>query len=153
MKFELKPASQSQGQAAKCIDLDRREPLVWLRDIERSLRCRTLTALVPVLPKALAINLGETSLVAEESMNQLAQIDLDAIDATDLQPARIKVGLFFTGFGALMMLLLLLYLSALHPELNSAQQLHHYWYAYIWFVCLGVAGLFMLGREAMRPPQ
>lgn len=152
MEFESKAASEKRVQTMIAPSA-RREPLVWLRDTERSLRCRTLTAIAPMLPKALAINLGETSLVAEETMHQLAQIDLDAIDAVDLQPARIKVGLFFTGFGALAMVLLLLYLSALHPELNSAQQLHQYWYAYIWFVCLGVAGLFMLGREAMRPPQ
>ncbi|MBW4473624.1 MAG: hypothetical protein KME45_25095 [Stenomitos rutilans HA7619-LM2] len=74
-------------------------------------------------------------------------------NAIDLQPARIKVGLCFTGFGALAMALLLLYLSALHPELHSAQQLHHDRYTYIWFVCLGVAGLFTLCRGALRPPQ
>ncbi|WP_219904706.1 hypothetical protein [Stenomitos frigidus] len=61
------------------------------------------------------------------------------------------MGLIFTGFGALAMVLLLLYLSALHPELSPVQQMSQYWYQYIWFVGLGVAGLFMLGREAMRP--
>jgi hypothetical protein len=127
-----------------------RKPLVILRDTERSLRQRTITALVPVLPEELAENLGEASLVADESLEKLAAIDLDEITDSELQPARIKVGLVFVGFGALMMVFLLLYLNTLHPELSPLAQIQHYWYQYIWFVSLGVAGLFMLGREAMR---
>ncbi len=128
------------------------KPLVLLRHTERSLRHRTLAIVAPLLPETVAINLGETSLVAEEALEQLAEIDTSTISDTELQPARIKMGLIFVGFGALAMVFLLLYLSTLHPELNSVQQVQRYWYQYVWFVCLGVAGLFMLGREAMRPP-
>ena len=41
-------------------------------------------------------------------------------------------------------------LYTLHPELSTVEQIGKYWYEYIWFVSLGVAGMFILGREAMR---
>jgi hypothetical protein len=70
--------------------------------------------------------------------------DVDMTTA-DLQPARIQVGL---GFGALMVMVLLLYLGSLHGLLPAAK-LRQYWFAYVWFVCLGVAGLFMsVGQKA-----
>lgn len=83
--------------------------------------------------------------------SQLAQIDRRTIDDIEMQPARIKVGLSFVGFGALGMVLLLLHISSIHPNYSFAERLESYWYQYIWFVCLGVAGLFMLGRESLRP--
>ncbi|GEM_PF-1015460 len=156
--MELKPRLSSQPlkspgafAAPEEDELSARSPLVWLCNTERSLRRKTLSTLAPLLPEPLAINLGETSLVAEESLNQLAEIDLAAISAADLRSARIQVGLVFVGFGALAMVFLLLYLSTLHPDLSPGQQVQRYWHQYVWFVCLGVAGLFMLGREAMRP--
>ncbi|MGH8001418.1 MAG: hypothetical protein ACREPR_18845, partial [Brasilonema sp.] len=88
--------------------------------------------------------------LAEDSLQDLAEIDLDKISDWELQPARIRVGLSFVGFGALMIVVLLLYLNTLHPELSTVQQISKYWYQYVWFVCLGVAGMFVLGREAMR---
>ncbi|MCS6813225.1 MAG: hypothetical protein NZ772_06600, partial [Cyanobacteria bacterium] len=74
-----------------------------------------------------------------------AEIDLKRIDDLALRPARIFVGLTFVGMSALMILLLLIYMGTLHPTLG-----HYSWYAYVWFVSLGVAGMVMLGREAMR---
>ena len=55
------------------------------------------------------------------------------------------------GFGALMILVLLLYLKSLHPALNTINQIRQCWYEYVWFVSLGITGMFILGREAMRP--
>jgi hypothetical protein len=86
----------------------------------------------------------------EDSLNQLAEIELDEISDFELQPARIIVGLSFVGFGALAIVFLILYLYTLHPELNSVEQIRKYWYQYTWFVSLGVAGMLILGREAMR---
>ncbi len=127
-----------------------RKPLVLLRDTERSLRLKTMETLVPLLPEQVATNLAEVSDVAEESLNKLADIDLDEVSSQDLRPARILMGLLFIAFGALAMTFLLLYLYTLHPEMDAAEQMRQYWYQYVWFVCLGVAGLFMVGREAMR---
>lgn len=126
-----------------------RKPLELLRDTERSLRLKTVTAIAPLLPSEIAMNLGEASQAADESLDQLADID-DITDA-DLKPARILMGLTFTGFGGLMMVFLLFYLCTLHPELTPASQIQHYWYQYVWFVSMGVAGLAVLAREAMRP--
>lgn len=127
-----------------------RKPLIVLRDTEALLRRKTVTTLVPVLPSPLRYRLQQASEIADESLYELAEIDIERINDTELQPARILIGLSFVGFGALFTAFMLLYLSTLHPELNSAAQIRRYWYFYVWFVCLGVAGLFVLGREAMR---
>ncbi len=128
-----------------------RQPLELLRDTERSLRVKTVSAIAPWLPSEIAMNLGEASQIADQSLDQLAEIDIDDITDDDLRPARILMGLTFTGFGGLMMVFLLFYLRTLHPELNATNQIRHYWYQYAWFVSLGVAGLAVLAREAMRP--
>ncbi|MCX7595676.1 MAG: hypothetical protein N2235_18340 [Fischerella sp.] len=130
-----------------------RKPLELLRDTEALLRRPTVTTLVPILPPKLSNNLQVASSLAEESLKKLAEIDLEQISDWELRPARIRVGLSFVGFGALMIVLLLLYLNSLHPELTPVEQIGKYWYQYVWFVCLGVAGMFILGREAMRPTQ
>lgn len=153
MEFEPNASPKSTPRPAPFAEPPIRKPLVLLRDTERSLRRKTVETLTPILPEPLAINLGEASLVAEESLEQLAAIDLDEITDADLQPARIKMGLMFVGFGALAIVFLLLYFNTLHPELTPVQQVRHYWYQYIWFVSFGVAGMFVLGREAMRPPM
>lgn len=127
-----------------------RKPLAILRDTEALLRHKTVTALVPVLPSSVGYRLQQASIIAEESLDELTEIDLQGISDTELQPARILIGLSFVGFGALFSAFLLLYLSTLHPELSSVTQIRRYWHQYVWFVCLGVAGLFVLGREAMR---
>lgn len=130
-----------------------RSPLVLLRDTERSLRLKTVDAIAPLLPEKMAVNLGEASIVADEALDELAIISLEDITDADLKPARIQMGLMFIGFGALAMAFLLLVLYTLHPEMSAAAQVHHFWHQYVWFVGLGIAGLFMLGREAMRPVE
>lgn len=127
-----------------------RSPVEILRDTEALLRRKTVATLVPILPQNLGTNLEKTSLVAENSLQQLAKIDLEQITDEDLQPARIIAGLTFIGFGALTLAILTLYLYSLHPELSTIEQVRNYWHQYIWLVSLGVAGMFMLGREAMR---
>jgi hypothetical protein len=133
------------------VDLTPGGPLVLLRDTERSLRSKTIEVITPLLPEDLAHNLEEASLLAEESLNELAEIDLDEITDEELKPVRIQMGLLFIGFGALSMAFLMLLLYTLHPELSTGEQIHQFWYQYVWFLGLGVSGLFMLGREAMRP--
>jgi hypothetical protein len=128
-----------------------RKPLELLRDTEALLRRPTVAALTPILPVKWSQDLGKASLMAEDTLDELAKIDIDEITDFELRSARIQIGLSFVGFGALMLVILLLYLQTLHPELNPAQQVSNYWYEYIWFVNLGVAGMFILGREAMRP--
>jgi hypothetical protein len=127
-----------------------RKPLEILRNTEALLRRPTVATLVPILPIRLSNKLQIVSSVAEESWQTLSEIDLDSISDLELQTARIQVGLSFIGFGGLMTVVLLLYLNTLNPGLSPVAQIHKYWYQYIWFVCLGVAGMFMLGREAMR---
>ena len=128
-----------------------RKPLQLLRDTEALLRRPTVATLSPILPPKLSNKFQATSSLADDSFKELAEIDLDTISDFELRPVRIRVGLSFVGFGALMILVLLLYLNTLHPELSTSEQIRQYWYQYIWFVSLGVAGMFMLGREAMRP--
>lgn len=129
------------------------QPLELLKNTEGLLRRQTVGTLVPILPRPLGKRLQAASFVADETLDLLAAIDLDKISDFQLQPARILVGLSFIGFGALAIALLILYLYALHPKLSSVEQIHKYWHLYVWFVGLGVAGMFMLGREAMRPLQ
>ena len=126
-----------------------RKPLEILQATEGLLRRQTVDVLVPILPQPLANKLQVTSVVAEDSLSQLAEIDINRISDLELQPARILIGLSFVGFGGLAIALLLLYLYTLHPK-SPFEQIGKYWHQYIWFVCLGVTGLFMLGREAMR---
>jgi hypothetical protein len=128
-----------------------RKPLEILRNTEALLRHPTVATLMPILPIKLSNKLQVASSVAEEYWQILSEIDLNAISDLELQTARIQVGLSFIGFSGLMTIVLLLYLNTLDPGLSPVAQIHKYWYQYIWFVCLGVAGMFMLGREAMRP--
>lgn len=127
-----------------------RQSLAILRDTEALLRRKTVTALVPVLPSSVAYRVQQVSQIADQTLDELGEIDFESINDTELKPARILIGLSFVGFGALFTAFLLLYLSTSNPGLNSVAQIRQYWYLYVWFVCLGVAGLFVLGREAMR---
>jgi len=150
--MQSKPeASRESGQAPEFAEPVARKPLVLLRDAERSLRVKTVDAIVPLLPEKAATNLGEASLVADESLARLAEVDLDAITDEDLRPARMQVGMLFLGFGALTMTFLLMVELVLHSDWSVGEQVQHFWHQYIWFVGLGVSGLFMIGREAMRP--
>ena len=151
MDLEPEVTPTPTSQATEFAELPARKPLKLLRDTEALLRRQTVETLTPILPAPMVTRLQDASSVAEESLHQLAEIDLDEISDEELRPARILVGLTFVGFGALAILLLLLYLTAMHPELSPSEAMRKYWYEYVWFVCLGVAGMFILGREAMRP--
>lgn len=153
MQSKPQGSSQVPAQVPEFAEPPTRKPLVVLRNTERSLRVRTVDAIAPLLPEQVAINLGEASLVADESLEQLAEIDLDEITDEDLRPARIKMGMLFVGFSALAMTFLLMVEYLLHAEWNAAEQVQHFWRQYIWFVGLGISGLFMMGREAMRPVE
>ena len=148
MEFDPESNSWKKVKYTGFAELPSRKPLELLRDTEGLLRRQTIDALVPILPQPLANRLEATSVVAEDSLSQLAEIDIAQISDLELQPARILVGLSFVGFGALAIALLLLCLYTQHP--SPFEQIGKYWHLYIWFVGLGVTGLFMLGREAMR---
>lgn len=128
-----------------------RKPLELLRDTEALLRRPTVATLSPILPPKLSDKFQASSSLADDSFKELAEIDLDTISDFELRPVRICVGFSFVGFGALMILLLLLYLNTFHAELSTGEKIRQYWYQYVWFVSLGVTGMFILGREAMRP--
>ncbi|NJL63371.1 MAG: hypothetical protein HC903_17975 [Methylacidiphilales bacterium] len=151
--MDLEPQKDAPSEAEKIEFAEpiTRKPLEILRDTEALIRRPTVAALVPLLPGKIRDRIETASDVADNTLNELAEIDVDEISDWELRPARIQVGLSFVGFGALMVIMLLLYLSTLHPELNAIAQVGQYWYQYVWFVCLGVAGMFILGREAMRP--
>ena len=127
------------------------KPLELLRYSEAVLRRPTVAVLTPILPPKLSQKLQVASTVADESLQELAEINIEQISDFELRPARIYIGLSFVGFGALMILVLLLYLKSLHPALNTINQIRQCWYEYVWFVSLGITGMFILGREAMRP--
>ncbi|MEH1780605.1 MAG: hypothetical protein V7K67_18740 [Nostoc sp.] len=128
-----------------------RKPLELLRDTEALLRRPTVATLSPFLPPKLSNKFQTTSSLADKFFKELAEIDLNTISDFELRPARILVGFSLVGFGALMILVLLLYLNTLHPELSTSEKIRQYWHQYVWFVSLGVTGMFILGREAMRP--
>ncbi|MDZ7968266.1 MAG: hypothetical protein RM368_25495 [Nostoc sp. DedSLP03] len=128
-----------------------RKPLELLRDTEALLRRPTVAKLSPILPSKLSNRVQAASSLADDSFKELAEIDLNTISDFELRSARIFIGLSLVGFGALMILMLLLYLNTLHPKTSTVVQIRQYWYQYIWFVCLGITGMFILGREAMRP--
>lgn len=151
MDFESKATVSSATDNLEFAQpLTARKPLELLRDTEALLRRPTVATLVPVLPSKLSNKLQEASTLADNSLQELAQVDLEQISDWELRPARIRVGLGFVGFGALMILVLLLYLNTF-AQLNAVEQIQHFWHQYIWFVCLGITGMFILGREAMRP--
>jgi hypothetical protein len=151
MDFEDKATTTTATDKTKLPSTNARKPLELLRDTEALLRRPTVETLVPILPPKLSNKLQTASSLAEESLKELAEINLEEIGDFDLRPARIRVGLSFVGFGALMLVILLLHLKTLNLQFNSIEQMQKFWYQYVWFVCLGVAGMFILGRESMRP--
>ncbi len=128
----------------------KRQPLKLLRDTESLLRRPTVATLVPILPQKVGNQLLAASSIADDSLKELASVDLEKIGDLEMRSPRIQIGLSFVGFGALMIVVLLLYLNTLHPELSTVELWRKYWHQYVWFVSLGVAGMFILGREAMR---
>jgi hypothetical protein len=151
MDFEDKATTTTATDKTELPSTNARKPLELLRDTEALLRRPTVETLVPILPPKLSNKLQTASSLAEESLKELAEINLEEIGDFDLRPARIRVGLSFVGFGALMLVILLLHLKTLNLQFNSIEQMQKFWYQYVWFVCLGVAGMFILGRESMRP--
>lgn len=149
--MDLEPRKSSQD--LEFAEPPARKPLEILRDTERSLREKTVSAIVPILPADLAETVDETSEKADRTLADLAKIDFDSITDAELRPARTLMGLTFVGFGSLMMLFLMLFVSTLHPELSPVGQIREYWHPFVWLMGLGVAGLAMLGREAMRSPE
>ncbi len=150
MDFEPKDNAEETPEDLEFAEPQKRKPLEILRDTEAFLRRPTVGAIVPIVSPELSKRIEEASFIAEDTLSELAEIDFDQISDWELRPARIKIGLSFVGFSALTILVLLLYLTTLHPELNPTQQIGLYWREYVWFVCLGVTGMFILGREAMR---
>jgi hypothetical protein len=151
MDFEGKTTTTATNNPEFASAVTTRKPLELLRDTEALLRRPAVATLVPILPPKLSHRIQKASTVADESWQKLAEINIEQISDWELQPARLQVGLSFVGFSALMILVLLLYLNTLHPELSAVEQIRRYWYHYVWFVCLGIAGMFILGRETMRP--
>jgi len=129
------------------------KPLEILSGTEGVLRRQIVKIVYPLLPKSTAENLQDTSLLAEESLRELVAINVAEISDRELRSPRIFIGLTFVGLSALGISFLLLYLSTAHSDLALIQQIGYYWYQYVFLVCLGVAGLLLLGREAMRQPQ
>ena len=151
MDLEAKATTTTTTDNVELPPTNARNPLELLRDTEALLRRPAVAKLAPILPPKLSNKLQTASSVAEESLKELAEINLEEIGDFDLRPARIRVGLSFVGFGALMLVILLLHLKTLNLQFNSVEQMQKFWYQYVWFVCLGVAGMFILGRETMRP--
>ncbi|MEO1430678.1 MAG: hypothetical protein AAFV71_16755 [Cyanobacteria bacterium J06633_8] len=151
MDFEREVPVENNTEEIEFAEPSPRKPLEILRDTEALVRRPTVAALVPILPLKLSENLQEASDIADDSLEELAEIDLSKINDWELRPFRIRIALSFVGFSSLMILILALFLTTLHPEMSPTQQIGKYWSEYIWFLCLGVAGMFLLGREAMRP--
>ncbi|MEA5596306.1 hypothetical protein [Rivularia sp. UHCC 0363] len=152
MDFEREVPVEKTTEELEFADPDYpRKPFKILRNTEAFLRRPTVAALVPILPSKLSENLQEANDIAEDSLEVLAEIDLSKINDWELRPFRMRIALSFVGFSSLTILILALFLTTLHPEMSPTQQIGTYWGEYIWFVCLGVAGMFLLGREAMRP--
>lgn len=74
-----------------------------------------------------------------------------SIGDRELRHPRIQAGLTFIGFGALGLAFLLLFTHALHPEFDWVAVVSEYWYPYMGFASLGVAGSIVLARESLRP--
>ncbi|TAE58587.1 MAG: hypothetical protein EAZ76_15570 [Nostocales cyanobacterium] len=127
-----------------------RSNLELFRDIETNLRHPTVAIFHRFLSPALRQKLQNTSLYADEFFQTLAKIDIENINDWELYPARIYIGLTFVGFAALLILLLVLYINTFNPHLTYAEQVGKYWYQYILCVCLGVTGMFLIGREVIR---
>lgn len=151
MDFEREVPAENTTEELEFAEPNPRKPLKILQNTEALLRRPTVGVLVPILPPKLSENLQEASDIADDSLEKLAEIDLNKINDWELRPFRIRIGLSFVGFSSLTILVLALFLTTLHPEMTPTQQIGKYWGQYIWFVCLGVAGMFLLGREAMRP--
>ena len=127
-----------------------KKPLVLFKDTESWLRRKSIAAITPVLSPESVARLQTISAWAEEFFQELTRIEFKQISDAQLRVPRISIGLAFVGFASLLLLLLALYLNFLHPHSSFREELHNYWYQYSFIVSLGVSGMFVLGREAMR---
>jgi hypothetical protein len=157
MNFEPQPKSEGTPERLEFAEPPARESLELLQEAEPALPGLDVTgsAAGSGATSVAGFGAGETPALRERALafvSELAKIDRGAIGDEELQPARIQAGLTFIGFGGLGMVLLLVYISSLHPELSWMERVREYWYQYICFVCLGVAGMMMVGRESIRPP-
>lgn len=148
---ETNPDAQKEAKMALFVPptFDQK-PLEILYGTEGFLRRRIIKVIHPFLSPEVAEDIQDTSWLAEESLQELATINVEEISDRELQSSRILIGLTFVGISALLVSFLLLYLSTTHSELSLQQQISSHWYQYIFSVCLGVAGMLLLGREAMR---
>ncbi|MCJ8279302.1 MAG: hypothetical protein MJK14_05035 [Rivularia sp. ALOHA_DT_140] len=151
MDFEREVPVEKNTEELEFAEPEPRKPFKILRNTEALLRRPTVSVLAPILPQKISKNLQDASDIAEDSLEELAEIDLNKINDWELRPFRMRIGLSFVGFSSLMIIVLALFETTLHPEMTPTQQIVTFWGEYIWFVCLGVTGMFLLGREAMRP--
>lgn len=91
MGLEPKYSTPKNIQAGKFASPLARSPLALLRDTEGLLRRQTVETLVPMLPRKLSRRIQAASVLAEDSLNQIAEIDSDEIDDSELRSARILI--------------------------------------------------------------
>ena len=94
------------------------KPLEILYGTEGFLRRRVVQTIYPLLPPEVGADLQDTSLLAEESLQELAAIKVEEVSDQELQSPRILISLTFIGFSGLLISFLLLYLSTTHPHLS-----------------------------------
>ena len=154
MDFELQPQPPAAPEMPEFAEPPIHEPLeLQLPDPDEVLSLTAVEGLeLAVKPVPVSVTLERNSTAAKAFLSELAKIDRKSISDQELQPARLQIGLTFVGFSALAMVLLLLHISSLHPEYSLVERIEAYWYQYIWFVCMGVAGMMILGRESLRQP-
>ncbi|MCU0517811.1 MAG: hypothetical protein MUC60_13290 [Oscillatoria sp. Prado101] len=157
MNFEPQPKSEATPERLEFAEPPARESLDLLQDAEPAIPLLNITGSAADSGADFGADFGADSTPALREralafVSELAKIDRRGISDEELQPARIQAGLTFIGFGGLGMVMLLVYIGSLHPELSWMERVREYWYQYICFVCLGVAGIMMVGRESIRPP-
>lgn len=154
MDFEPQPTPPAEPETLEFADPPIHQPLeLRLPDPDETLSLTVVEGLeLTVQPVPVSVTLKKNSTAAKAFLSELVKIDRKSISDQELQPARIQIGLTFVGFSALAMVLLLLHISSLHPEYSLGERIEAYWYQYIWFVCMGVAGMMILGRESLRQP-
>lgn len=154
MDFEHQPTLPAEPETLEFAEPPIQETLeLRLSDPDEALSLTAVEGLeLTVQPVPVSVTLQKNSTAAKAFLSELAKIDRKTISDQELVPARIQIGLTFVGFSALAMGLLLLHISSLHPGYSLVERLEAYWSQYIWFVCMGVAGMMMLGRESLRQP-
>jgi hypothetical protein len=93
MDLESQNTAQTSTESLEFAKPTPRKSLEILRDAEALLRRPTVAAIVPILPAKIRTRLEAANTVADNTLNQLAEIDVDQISDWELRPARIQVGL------------------------------------------------------------